>query len=229
MLLYNRDKYIFIYRRMPPQVYDNMIKLIKPLHKNLSDLIDEIEAYRNLMVCRLKDFVNDRTKAIVQLASKNKSKGIRSIKDYTINVTQTVTDPNIDLGIMNLPRPVRKDTKTDNVFQGTNPYDSMVEEIQKMKYKNLDKLYGGKEDIKFDKGNIHDQTFAIGQVAEQYNIDDFKKRKLIDRKRENLEEKDLLRKKYEMERRKRFEEKRRRFNRFNMRNKFYRHNQKGLI
>lgn len=188
---------------MPPAIFDKMIKQIKPLHHNLTEVIGEIEAYRDLIVVRMKSFVDDRTKAIVQLASRNKSKGIKAIKDYTIHVSQTIHDPNADLSSMNLPRPLQEDTSTHNVFKGNNPYDDIVQEIENMKSKNVEIMHEGKKEINFGKGNPEDQKFAIGQAAALYEPENYKKRNLS-RKVEDLEERDIERKRYEMERRRRF-------------------------
>jgi hypothetical protein len=231
LLIFNRDKYIFLYRKMPPATFDKMMKKIKPIHHNLSEIIDEIEAYKDLIVVRMKNFVDDRTKSIVKIASNNKAKGIKAIKDYTIHVTQTIEDPNVDLTAMNVPRPIRKDTKTDDVFKGGNPYDSIVQEIENMKSKNLDRLYGGKEDIRFDNGNQEDQMFAVGQVAERYDPDNYKKRKLsLDRKRHEIELNQIERKAYAMAtRRRNFHQNRSKYFRRNLNKILHRDPRKNLV
>lgn len=217
---------------MPPATFDKMMKQIKPLHHNLTEVIGEIEAYRDLIVVRMKSFVDDRTKSIVQLASRNKSKGIKAIKDYTIHVSQTIHTPDADLSSMNLPGKLQEDTSTHNVFKGKNPYDDMVEEIENMKSNNHQVMHAGKEEIKFGQGNPEDQKFAIGQASQIYEPDnyDHKKRKLnLNRTVEKLEEKDIARKKYEMERRRRFSQKRNQYLNRHTKGNSYRYGREGLI
>ena len=169
MLVFNRDKYIFTYVKMPIETFDEMIKEIKEIAKDLSDMLDEVEAYKQLIVVRIKSFVDDKTHGIVELASSNKSKGIKKFKDYDIKIRQTVHDNSLDLSQMNLPRPILKDASTHNVFVGESPYPDLVQQIDHMKSENLQKVYGGAPQVTLDSGDKSDQRFAINQVLNGIN------------------------------------------------------------
>ena len=162
MMVFNRDKYLFVYGRMNPETFDKMMLEVKPVNEDLSALIDEVEAHRDLIVVRIKGFVDDRTKAIVNLANFNKRNGVESIKSYDVHITQTVKDNGIS--VASLPSNVPLDTKTDNVF-GESPYPEMDEVIQNMRSQNLDGLYDESRNVNFDQGDHEPQEFVINQFT----------------------------------------------------------------
>ena len=178
MLIFNRDKYLFVYGRMPVEVFDDMLIKIKPINDDLSNMIDEIEAHRDLIVVRIKGFVDDRTKAIRDLANTNNRNGIQSIKSYDLHITQTTDDKGIS--VASLPSNVPLNTVTDNVF-GESPYPEMDQEIENMKTQNLKNIYDESRHIKFDQGDKNPQEFIINQFTGDNEDIPLKKRKLRNR------------------------------------------------
>jgi len=162
MMVFNRDKYMFVYGRMSAEIFDGMMKKIKPINDELSQLIDEIEAHRDLVVVKIKELVDDRTKAIVNLANYNKRNGVSKIKSYDLHITQTIKDDGIS--VAHLPNNLRLDTNTDHVF-GDSPYTDLDREIENMKAANLEGVYQDSKYISYDKGDITPQQFVINQIS----------------------------------------------------------------
>ena len=162
MMVFNRDKYLFVYGRMPQEVFDEMMLKIKPIDEDLSHLIDEVEAYRDLIVVRIKQFVDDRTKSIVQLADYNKRNGVEAIKTYDLHITQTVKDNGIS--VASLPSNVRQDATVDHVFE-ESPYPDMDEAIENLRSANLKDVYQDSHAINFDEGDKGPQQFVVNQLT----------------------------------------------------------------
>jgi len=162
MMVFNRDKYMFVYGRMSADTFDDMMLKIKPVNDELSQLIDEVEAHRDLVVVKIKEYVDDRTKSIVQLADYNKRNDIKAIKSYDVHITQTIKDNGIS--VAHLPNNIRQDTNTQDVF-GDSPYTDMDKEIENMKASNLEGVYEDSKRINFDEGDHEPQAFVINQIT----------------------------------------------------------------
>ena len=178
LLVYNRDKYMFVYGKMPEPIYNELVKKIKSVAKDLEGLLDEITSHRDLTVVRIKSFVDDRTKSIINLAAQNKRTGIKKIQSYDLHITQTIKDDGMDLASMNLPRPIRRDEKVDNIFKESNPYDKISDDIETMKNSNLSELYGDDSRIYYDNGNEDDQKFVINKATTFVDNSKLRRRKL---------------------------------------------------
>ena len=162
MMVFNRDKYLFVYGRMAPETFDGMMEKIKPINDDLSRLIDEIEAHRDLIVLRIKSYVDDRTKAIINLANYNKRNGIESMKTYDLHITQTIDDKGIS--VAHLPNNMRLDANVHGAFT-ESPYNDMDKQIENMKAQNLQGVYEDSQKIVFDEGDKDPQDFIITQVT----------------------------------------------------------------
>ena len=187
MMVFNRDKYLFVYGRMDPKVFDDMMLQVKPVNQDLSDIIDEIEAHRDLIVVRIKGFVDDRTKAIVNLANFNKRNGIESIKSYDVHITKTVKDNGVS--VASLPSNIPLDTNIHQVFT-ESPYPEMDQAIENMKTQNLNDIYEESRKINFDEGDHEPQEFVINQFTGD-NTDVPLTRKLSNFKRKDRKIKQL--------------------------------------
>jgi hypothetical protein len=149
LLIYNRDKYIFVYGRMPAEIFDAMILKIKPINDDISAFVDEIEAHRDLIVVKIKQYVDDRTKAIVNLANYNKRVGVEKVKSFDVHIVKTVKDDGIEVN--HLPSHMRQDPNVFNVFNESST-PKVDEIIEHMKGQSIKNLYEGSKNIEFDDG-----------------------------------------------------------------------------
>lgn len=117
LLDYNSQKYLFEYGQVPETVFQNLMSVFTDLYKNFDVLVTEVDNHKDLTLVRLKEFIDNKTKAIVQLAAERQDHPLPKITTQTIQVTQTVNDPN-SFNLLNLPRPIVQDTSNNASYRG---------------------------------------------------------------------------------------------------------------
>jgi len=116
MMEFNKHKYTFIYEKMPEHLFDAMMEQFKPIKSALDELLDEVEEHRMLVVSRIKDDVEKRTKGIMifnDVYPNNPDHPVPKIRSYKLEVKQTIPGKHIPHISINIPRPIRMDGSTD--------------------------------------------------------------------------------------------------------------------
>ena len=163
MLSFNRDKYLFIFGRLPVEMFENIMLKIKPVCDELESYLDQVESYKELIIVRVKEYADDRTKAIQNLRDYNQRNGVASVKAYDLHIVETTTDHGIS--VEHLPANVRQDLNTHHVF-GRSPYKAYDNKVQQTRAENLDKIMDEGQFIKFDQGEAQDsQEFVVGEIS----------------------------------------------------------------
>ena len=191
LVLYNKDKYTFVYEKMAEEVFTILIDFLKILYFELSDLIEEINAHRDVMVVRIKGHVDDRTNHIVEEARAYARNPEPKIQKYQIEVTQSVNDPGSKFEGLELPRPIRIDGETREIFHGDNPYQKIADEVEEMGHTRLENMYGGNrhEQVEYDPDHYANQTHSHKDYQELAMNNMFGKTSLINGEAEgNIEE-----------------------------------------
>lgn len=163
LMVFNKDKYTFVYEKMSEKIFHTLVEVLNEVYAELSDLIDEIDAHRDVIVVRLKGHVDDRTQHIVGEAKHFASNPEPKIQKYNIEVTQTVSDPTTRYAGLNLPRPLRQDKETNNVFDGSNPYQDMADKIEDTARENARGMYHGthRNEVAYDPDHSQHETKSI--------------------------------------------------------------------
>lgn len=141
LMVFNKEKYTFTYEKMQEETFHILIENLRVIYDELSDLIDEIDAHRDVMVVRIKGHVDDRTNHIVGEAKAFANSPEPKIQKYNIEVTETVNDP-MSKYSLNIPRPVRMDSTTIDTFSGHNSYQDMADNIERSGRAKLARMYG---------------------------------------------------------------------------------------
>ena len=159
LMLYNKEKYTFTYEKMKEETFHKLVENLRVIYDELSDLIDEVDAHRDVMVVRIKGHVDDRTNHIVAEAKAFANSPEPKIQKYNIEVKETITDPMAKYSY-NLPRPLRLDSKTSEAFHGENGYQEMANRIEEVGNSNLKKMYGStqKNEVLYDPDHIDSEN-----------------------------------------------------------------------
>lgn len=175
LMLYNKEKYTFTYEKMTDDTFHTLVEGLRVIYYELSDLIDEIDTHRDVMVVRLKGHVDDRTNHIVGEAKAFADSPEPKIKKFAIEVTETVKDPMARYSA-NLPRPIRLDGKSSQVFKGDeNGYKDIADAIERSATNKLKNMYKGTEpnevlydpDHTYEQGGLH-QDHQAAVMAKFY-------------------------------------------------------------
>ena len=117
LLSYHSQKYLFEYGQVPSTVFTNVIYFFNEMYGPLDDLLAEIDNHKDLTMIQLKEFIENKTKAIVQLAIERQDDPLPKITTQTIKITQAVTDPN-SFNLISLPRPIVQGSAEEVKFIG---------------------------------------------------------------------------------------------------------------
>ena len=163
LMVFNKDKYTFVYEKMSEEIFHTLIEVLNEVYAELSDLIDEIDAHRDVIVVRLKGHVDDRTQHIVGEARHFANSPEPKIQKYNIEVTQTITDPSTRYSGLKLPRPIRQDKETHSVFDGTNPYQDMADKIENTANETARGMYHGthRNEVNYDPDHSQNEAKSI--------------------------------------------------------------------
>ncbi len=64
----NKDKYLLEYSRIPEKHFQEIMDKLKDFGKEFFELLDEIDSHKEVTILRLKTFIDDRTKIILENA-----------------------------------------------------------------------------------------------------------------------------------------------------------------
>lgn len=193
MFVYNRDKYIFVQALLPVEVFDAICIKIKSLSSDLDDLMTEVHSHRDLVVVRLKTFVDERTQMIVDYAQHTRKIAPPKTQTIELKITRTIQDDGrADLSRQHLPKLVTADTNTYDVFGGHNTRDHLTASIEHMKqhnmehmYKNQTQVFGGEADHELEKYVVN-KTQHMQEIEDVYAKKRFKRQLKSRRKRRVL-------------------------------------------
>lgn len=62
----NKDKYLIEYAKIPEDNFKILIDELKDFGKEFFELLDEIDSHKEVTILRLKTFIDDRTKIILE-------------------------------------------------------------------------------------------------------------------------------------------------------------------
>ena len=116
MMEYNKHKYTFIYEKMPEHQFDHMMERFKPIKDSLDELLGEVDEHKMVVVSRIKDYVEKRTKGIMIFHDKyphNPEHPAPKINMYKLEVKQTIPSQRVKPIQLHLPRPLRMDGSTE--------------------------------------------------------------------------------------------------------------------
>lgn len=147
LLILHKDKYVFVYERMKEEVFHVLTEELRGVSAELSDLLDEIVTYTDVIVVRMKKHCNDLTDHYMSEYKAYAKSPIPAVQKTNITVVQTVNDPNEKYLNINPPPSVRLDTSTKQVFSPHHTNKYMVQEIQKMGKAKLKNMYGGNNHV----------------------------------------------------------------------------------
>jgi hypothetical protein len=159
LMVFNKEKYTFTYEKMQEETFHILVDNLRVIYDELSDLIDEVDAHRDVMVVRIKGHVDDRTNHIVGEAKAFADNPEPRMQKYNIEVTETITDP-MSKYAGKVPRPLRLDSTTDSAFSGENPYQDMADRIEQIGQDNLKRMYGtsAKNEVMYDPDHLDNNS-----------------------------------------------------------------------
>ena len=93
----NKDKYLVEYGKVPPEVFNNIKSLLEDISEEFFQLLDEIDSHKDIIILRLKNLIDDRTKLIMEKEQDNEDFVTPSEPDHPtiehiVHITETVTD-----------------------------------------------------------------------------------------------------------------------------------------
>lgn len=161
LIVFNKDKYTFVYERMPDKTFHIITKQLQVIYKDTVDLLEETNAHRDVMVVRIKEHVDDRTHHIVEEARAFAQKPDPVLHTYDIQIKQTISDPTEVFTGLNLPANLRLDKETKNAFGGKNHYQNLANEIERHGRHKLKNMYKGmrNEEVYFDPDRNQDESY----------------------------------------------------------------------
>ena len=91
----NKVKYLEEYAKMDNDLFTNITVNLTELHKHFFELIEEIDAHKQLTIFKIKNHIDDKTKLIIKQTERDQ----RHLKQptyvtHTIKIQEKVKDPN---------------------------------------------------------------------------------------------------------------------------------------
>lgn len=159
LMVFNKEKYTFTYEKMKEDTFHILVANLRVVYEELSDLIDEVDAHRDVMVVRIKGHVDDRTNHIVGEAKAFANNPEPRMQKYNIEVTETITDPMAKYS-MKLPRPLVMNSKTDAAFERPNGYQDIADRIEQVGNANLVNMYGSdqRNEVMYDPDHLDNNS-----------------------------------------------------------------------
>lgn len=160
LVVFNKDKYTFVYERMPEDIFNKIMQQLQIMNSEISDLIEEVNAHRDVMVVRIKEHVDDRTHHIVEESRAFAQNPEPTMNTYNIEIKQTISDPTLSFTHLNLPKNIKLDQNPKNLFKGErNRYQEIANEIEHQGTKKLKNLYGGmrNEEVFYDPDRMPEE------------------------------------------------------------------------
>lgn len=159
LMVFNKEKYTFTYEKMKEETFHVLVENLRVIYDELSDLIDEVDAHRDVMVVRIKGHVDDRTNHIVGEAKAFANNPEPRMQKYNIEVTETINDP-MGKYSMKLPRPLRMDSDTNQAFERPHGYQDIADKIEQAGYAKLQNMYGSSQrnEIMYDPDHMDNNS-----------------------------------------------------------------------
>ena len=180
MFVYNRDKYIFVQALLPPDVFDAIVVKIKELANDLEDYMDEIHSHRDLLVVKIKTYVDERTQMIVDYAVQTKKISPPQTQTMDLEIVRTISHPGPKLARENLPEVITEDTRTWDVFDGTHPTEHLREAIENMKEHNLHDMF--EDQTRVYGGDGESTGFVVNKIPHLQEIEALPMRRKLGRR-----------------------------------------------
>lgn len=127
----NKVKYLFEFAKLDEQIYKRLIEELTSLYQNIKELTAETNNHRDVLVVRLKTYIDERSKEVIEKAEDLRANPKPHKRTQTIQITQSVSDPNISFNLHLLPKPMLLNGEAkfyDEDDSGVNPY---VEDIRR--------------------------------------------------------------------------------------------------
>lgn len=91
LLEINRDKYLIEYGKMPAENFKKTIDALTELSKELFQILDEIDAHKEVTILRLKTLIDDRTKLLLEEAKLHPDLIKPATIHHTIEITEQIS------------------------------------------------------------------------------------------------------------------------------------------
>lgn len=142
LLSNNKAKYIFEYAKLDEKIFDTILEFLTPIHQEFWELSTEAFNHKDLTIVRIKEYIDDRTKSIVDLARNNINSPQPQIFKHTIEIEERVVNPNL-VNVDNLPRPTAIGSNDRMYEEGNNPLVDEFKEEYGDQAENLKENYSG--------------------------------------------------------------------------------------
>ena len=94
----NRDKYLNEYSEMPLENFHHIISNLETFKEEFFELLDEIDAHKEVTLLRIKNHIDDRTKLIIQKHRDDPDNAPQpKIVKHYIQIEEQVHDPNFEI------------------------------------------------------------------------------------------------------------------------------------
>jgi hypothetical protein len=115
LLEINRDKYLTEYGKVPAANFKQAIDELTDLSKELFQILDEIDAHKEVTILRLKTLIDDRTKLLLEEAKLHPDMIKPATIHHTIEITEQISggDP---IKVHELPTKQSDDMETSPMF-----------------------------------------------------------------------------------------------------------------
>lgn len=123
----NRVKYLFEHGKIEVETFDRIQALFEQLYSQIEELRNECDNHKKITIVRLKEYIDTRSKEIVNKANALSSKPAPKIRKQTIEVYEKVKNQNV-FNLHLLPRPMLLNGSPEMTQFTSNPY---LDEINK--------------------------------------------------------------------------------------------------
>ncbi len=121
MLEHFKDKYTKVFGELPKDMFETIFGKLNQIYTEQDELIEEAYNHKDLSIVRLKTFIDDKTKNIVELAANGFSHIQPKIITHKIEIQERVINPN-QFNIDELPRPTALNSSGEMYQMENNPY-----------------------------------------------------------------------------------------------------------
>ena len=88
LVVLNRDKYESFEAEMVPELFDSIVEQITNFSVEFFELLDEVDSHKEVTLIRLKEAIDDRTRALIQEAQRNQKDQQQAVITHHVEVTQ---------------------------------------------------------------------------------------------------------------------------------------------
>ena len=178
----NRDKYLVEYGKVPVENFKKTIDGLTGLSKELFQIIDEIDAHKEVTILRLKTLIDDRTKLLLEEAKLHPDLIKPATIHHTIEITENISggDP---VQVHELPARQAIDTTTSfktgrKTRQSFNPAFERLQQnhnerqahASQIKYQPTVQNSARSEDPRLNSSRVFNSGKVYGGLHAKHNV-----------------------------------------------------------